>query len=780
MKLSLVRCLFFAGVAFTVFFLVTQSSSLRIATDLKDLSPEYLQDADAAAAADELSDDIQKRMLWLIRGNNESQVEQAKSSAVEKLKTIDLLKLAPEIVQFSDKILEELLPYRFHLLSTAQKYSLENDSAETIANKAHTQLFQLDASARLTAFDQDPLAWFNEYLVSQLEVKNTQQIRSNDQYAFQIISLSLAEGAMEMTQQRLLSQQMDELQTQVKQQFDVEILRSGLFFFASDAAQKSKQDISLISTVSMLGVLILMLIAFRSLWPLILPFTSIALGVGFALSVVHSLYGSIHVLTIVFGASLIGIVIDYSLHYFYHVSDQADTNNNATHDHRNNSHKPLHQALLLSLATSLIGYSALGLSGLEALQKVAVFSCCGLSMAWLSVICLGPYATGKNLSTDKKILPSLLHYLLIPIRYLGHSKYLAVMLLIGAISLISVGIKTSDDPRLFFNASTELLAEEKTVRQYASEYEPGRYLMVSGTDTTQTQESAKQFFNVINQTESLSRNQFSSIFDWVPTLEEQSNNYALQGSLYEPVKDSSPSATSRLIEKLGLENSLSKKLQNDYQQAAEKTLSPKHLAATFDNFLPPFWFETKNRKIGLILIAKGADLSAIEGIAQSIEGVNYINTIAATTKALGQQRQSATQLLIIAYLLVAILLFLRYRNWRSLNLLAIPMVASLGFVVLFSITGQAITLFHSMALFLVLGLGMDYAIFAHDMQHDQDKTRQAIFVSAITSLLSFGLLGLSDIPVVKAFGLTLLIGNSLNLLGALSYSINRNKQSKST
>ena len=769
MNLTLLRCLFFAGLAFTAFFLANNVTTLRIATDLKDLSPDYLQNADAIAAADELNDDVQKRLLWLIRGDDKSQVEQASQFAIEKLKTIQSLHVTPDFLEFSETILETLLPYRFHLLSTAQQQSLKNETTAAIANKAHAELYQLDASARLTSFDQDPLGWFNDYLGSQLKKNSTQKTPAKDTQATNSIALSLAEGANEISQQNSLIQQMDALQTQIEQQFDVEILRSGLFFFASDAAKKSKQDISLISTVSMVGVLLLLLLAFRSLRPLILPFASIAFGVGFALSVVHSIYGAIHVLTIVFGASLIGIVIDYSLHYFYHVSDQSESSDR--------HHKPLHNALLLSLATSLIGYGALSFSGLEALQKVAVFSCCGLSMAWLSVICFGPVATGKNLKTDKKILPTLLQWILVPISYLTPSRWLVVMLLIGGLSLIIGEIKTSDDPRFFFNASTKLLAEEKTVRQYASDYEPGRYLMVSGESAEQTQEHAKQFFSAVDQSESLNRNEFSSIFDWVPTLAEQQSNYTLQSTLYDSIKQDSAknttaSATTLLSKKLGIDKNLSLALQNDYQQAANTFLNPQDLATTFREILPPFWFETAKRNIGLVLINKGADLGAIETVAQSIDGVNYVNSVAATTTALSQQRQSASKLLMLAYLFVAALLFVRYRNWRALNLLAIPIIASMGFVALFALTGQTITLFHSMALFLVLGLGMDYGIFAHDMQDDHNKTRQAIFVSAITSLLSFGLLALSDIPVVKAFGLTLLIGNSLNLIGSLSYSLN--------
>ena len=73
-----------------------------------------------------------------------------------------------------------------------------------------------------------------------------------------------------------------------------------------------------------------------------------------------------------------------------------------------------------------------------------------------------------------------------------------------------------------------------------------------------------------------------------------------------------------------------------------------------------------------------------------------------------------------------------------------------------------------MALFLVLGLGMDYGIFAYELQ-DGSVTQQAIFISAITSLLSFGLLGLSSIPVAQSFGTILFIGNSFNLIASLIY-----------
>ena len=75
-----------------------------------------------------------------------------------------------------------------------------------------------------------------------------------------------------------------------------------------------------------------------------------------------------------------------------------------------------------------------------------------------------------------------------------------------------------------------------------------------------------------------------------------------------------------------------------------------------------------------------------------------------------------------------------------------------------------------MAMFLVLGLGMDYVIFVSELSEDRVETTVAILLSATTSLLSFGLLSLSSLPFVSAFGLTVLLGNAFNLAGAIIFS----------
>ena len=82
---------------------------------------------------------------------------------------------------------------------------------------------------------------------------------------------------------------------------------------------------------------------------------------------------------------------------------------------------------------------------------------------------------------------------------------------------------------------------------------------------------------------------------------------------------------------------------------------------------------------------------------------------------------------------------------------------SLGLLGLF---GQPLQLFNVLALMLLLGMGIDYGIFL--IEHRGDASAWlAVCVGAASTWLSFGLLGLSQTPALRAFGLTLLFGIGL-------------------
>ncbi len=87
-----------------------------------------------------------------------------------------------------------------------------------------------------------------------------------------------------------------------------------------------------------------------------------------------------------------------------------------------------------------------------------------------------------------------------------------------------------------------------------------------------------------------------------------------------------------------------------------------------------------------------------------------------------------------------------------------PVLAAFASLGVLGLLGQSISLFNVMALLLVLGIGVDYGLFFRETGTVHASTFLAIAMSALTTLLAFGLLAFSRTAAISAFGLTILIG----------------------
>src|SRR5204862_910631 len=97
---------------------------------------------------------------------------------------------------------------------------------------------------------------------------------------------------------------------------EVRILRAGVPLHAEAAAVRASWEINTIGWGSLLAVIALMWLAFRSLRPVLLVSLSLLIGTASAVAVTVLVFGKIHLLTLVFGASLVGVAEDYGIHYF--------------------------------------------------------------------------------------------------------------------------------------------------------------------------------------------------------------------------------------------------------------------------------------------------------------------------------------------------------------------------------------------------------------------------------------------------------------------------------
>ena len=752
------QALFALIILATVVLFAQQASKLRIDTDLAEMTPATKASDETRQATAMLRKNIEQRILFLITADEEDRVFDAEEQLRNELQSIANIVVFPNNDELAEQVLEGLKPHRFSLLNSQQQERLTSQSADDIAQHAQTSLYSVNGQLRVFSFTDDPLAWHSETLLSLLPKEKA----TKDGLFTTSIGARLERGALNIDAQSELELALQSSIESIQRDFEVDVFKSGIFFFASDAAQKSKQDISLITTGSSIAVVLLLLFVFRNIRALLLPIASVLLGVGFAFTLTHFVFGKVHVLTIVFGASLIGIVIDYSLHYFYHGANHNHSPTAVPTKEKN----ALFNALTLSLMTSLIGYAALSFSSLQALQKVAFFSCCGLFMAWLSVISLGDLALRKPIRVDKTLLPKLVSglqkvCLLVPAKTW---LFITLSVLLGGAYTYLVSQPFNDDPRIFFKANAELLANEKRVAELASDYEPGRHFVISADNIDKLYARYDALMTLIEKDPLLSVDDLTSVLSWVPSKLQQQNNYLSQAKLYR-----NNGAADILASSLNKTSAVGA-IKAEYIASSQRVLTPSKTMSLFGDSLPPIWFDQDQQWVSFVLIKKGVTAEQFATQLEPLEGIEYVNTLQRTEQALSAQRQSANTLLLLAYALVAILLFLKMRNLAAFGLVLTPLCATSMVFICATVLGFDLNLFHVMALFLVLGFGMDYSIFAYEMRAHSNVTLQAILLSAITSLISFGLLGLSSIPVVASFGITLLIGNSFNLIGVIIYT----------
>src|SRR5471032_2791109 len=154
-----------------------------------------------------------------------------------------------------------------------------------------------------------------------------------------------------------------------------QLLAASGLLYAANGQQQATREITWVGGGATVGILLLLLLAFRR-WRVLLAFVPVLVGMLFGAVACVALFGHMHVITLVLGSSLIGVAVDYPLHYLS----------------KSWSMSPWRSwpALSLSLATSCIGYLALAWTPFPALTQIAVFSAAGLVGAYLSAVCLLP------------------------------------------------------------------------------------------------------------------------------------------------------------------------------------------------------------------------------------------------------------------------------------------------------------------------------------------------------------------------------------------------------
>ena len=183
-----------------------------------------------------------------------------------------------------------------------------------------------------------------------------------------------------------------------------------------------------------------------------------------------------------------------------------------------------------------------------------------------------------------------------------------------------------------------------------------------------------------------------------------------------------------------------------------------------DENIQIFFSDKLNEKsLGFIFIKGNANKEFSQNIARTDDDVFFVDKVDALTASLNNTRFWAGILAIMAYGLITLLLVIRYGMLKGIAVVLPCALAALFTLVIVCIFNGSYSLFHVLALFLVMGIGVDYGLFLVEGMTDKNpqKTNRimtAIILSAITTLMSFGLLSTSATSALHDFGITVILG----------------------
>ncbi|WP_253272994.1 MMPL family transporter [Halomonas sp. PR-M31] len=640
--------------------------------------------------------------------------------------------------------------YRYRLLTPELQHIIDQDGGESLIEPALRNLFSPTGQPDPVA---DPFGllerWLDARDESPVQARNgllTVTLQGNPHA---MLIGDLAGSPYDIGAQQAMTRTLKDFEQDHPQ---ATLLRSGLIFHAAAGARQAQREITTIGLGAFIGLVAILLLVFRSPWVLAQMMLPLACGLLLALPVTLMLFGRLHLMTLAFGASLIGIAIDYALHL------QCDR---AVHG-RDFRLGRLLPGLTLGLVSSLLAYLAQTLTPMPGLRQMATFAALGLLGAWLSVVLWLPRMRLPSPAATRRLAEGLWRWTT-PRRGLTPSIALVGLLICSAL----IGWQlTSDDSLRLLNPSPEtLLDQERQVQQALGSDTGNRYLLVTATDEAALLSRLATLGDTLGDwiDEGLPL-RITNLADSVPPLGVQQESLARVKRLYgQPLK--------ALVQQAGLDDKVVERARTRLEDAPVLDVAT-WLDSPLGNSQRRLWLgepesepetqESVRIAAALLVQFTGEDgqASALEqrltALAGNDDDVIYVNRVARIGELLGQLRKNIVWWVAAAVMALSLLLIWRYgqNTWRVLTP---PLGALLGTLTLFALIGIPLNVFSQLGLLLVLGIGLDAGIFS--VEHgSRASTWLAISLSTLTSLLAFGLLTFSATPALHYLGLSCLIG----------------------
>lgn len=545
---------------------------------------------------------------------------------------------------------------------------------------------------------------------------------------------------------------------------DLELTGPGVFAVQSRAV--IRDEARTLSVIGSLGVAFLLLVSLRNLRALILAALPLGSGVLVGILAVWWAFGAVHGITLAFGVTLLGVAIDYPIHFLSHLRRNSSPGMQAL--------TRVWPTLRIGVITTVTAYAVLLTTDFQGLKQLGLFAASGLAAAALVTRWgLAPLAAGLRGENEASL--RLQHWIRPwwPLRI--------AMLCLAVASVVLLGLNLPDalerDLQALSPVPESSQARFSRLRDLFGAPELRHCLIVTGANRQQVLARSEE---ATAQLQALEKEGTIEHFR-TPTLLLPS--ISTQDRRQEALPPQKVLATNLRQARAALP--LRKDLFQPFLRDVASARSQSHLRltdleGTFFHFrVASLLSPVDGGEAAVLPISAAGGQNLGEVLTSRLDGPHYryINLKSEAERLVYGFMEAGISRLALGVGILGLLLAAGLRSARRLASVVIPvglgLVTTLGTLVGL---GVPITLFHILALMLVFGLGVDYSLFFSRppaSPEDREVTLKALVTCAGSTLLVFGALTTSTIPVLHQTGLTVTLGVVVTFLMAMAFATPR-------
>jgi len=769
----------FGLLAFFLIVLAVNPSRIKIDADLFNMFPRPFEEEGVRNADEKLTEIVGQNVFILVSHEDFPKARETAVNVYQQLENSDnfnTVSLYSDINNLSG-ITDFLYDYRWNLLDEAAISMINSEGgAEAFAENALMQAYSPFNMISLDNLESDP------FMLTQTNADNLLENVRKSGTAMSVkdgVLASNKDGIWYIMIRGMLSKKgaglasKDNGITEIYsicnplEKDGIRFVFSGTPFNSHQSSNEAMKEITLITSISMLLVIIILLLVFRSSVPLLMSLSSILISVLTAVITTLAVFKKMHILTLVFGTSLIGSCIDYSLHYF------TQWAGNSLLKTGSEIRRHLLKSLGMAIISSVLCYSILLLAPFNMLKQMSLFSVSGLISSFLTTVAIFPYIPiPKNERTIK--ISSLVKESSSPLtkKIFGRIAItLMFVFTIFTIMLMHKNFRVKNDLTRLYTMEGRIL-DDKLLSNEITKYNPTGWFIIRGTSEEETLKRESEFCKILDKKLG---NDFSyvSTSNFIPSIDQQKKSREAAEKLL--------ALAPLQFEALGYSDEdalyLTNQLLADFNASSENYISiekgnvPDYLM----NSISTAWLGSIGTDYySVVMPALVHDNALMKNLAAEDSDIYFVNKIADMGSDLDRLTSMVLSLFAIAYVIMLIVLKVFYKWKQTMKIISVPLLIMLMTGAIFSLSHIDLEFFSVTGLILVFGLGLDYIIYMMENEKNRAgsiKTLEpfATMLSFITTIVSFGALSLSTFQPVHLMGLSIFIGLATAYTASMLY-----------